>query len=132
MEQQTPEQLESTTLGSGCMRGTCWLVWCAEATADASEKEPSSGDDKTCAIAPASRIFKLLHDTKRTCVHHTGHIRASTIVFALMRKLTAIFLLIVCLPIPSFAWGPEGYRVVDDFARAGLRLARMLKDALGK
>jgi hypothetical protein len=37
-----------------------------------------------------------------------------------MRKLTAILLLIVCLPIPSFAWGPEGYEVVADIARAHL------------
>jgi hypothetical protein len=37
-----------------------------------------------------------------------------------MRKLTAIFLLILCLPIPSFAWGPEGHQVVGDVARAHL------------
>lgn len=37
-----------------------------------------------------------------------------------MTKLTAILLLIVCLPIPSFAWGPEGHQVVGDIARAHL------------
>jgi hypothetical protein len=37
-----------------------------------------------------------------------------------MNKLTAILALILCAPIPSFAWGPEGHRVVADIARAHL------------
>lgn len=37
-----------------------------------------------------------------------------------MKKLAAIFVLIVCFPILSFAWGPEGHQVVADIARAHL------------
>jgi hypothetical protein len=37
-----------------------------------------------------------------------------------MKKLTAVFVLILWLPIPSFAWGPEGHQVVGDIARAHL------------
>jgi hypothetical protein len=50
-----------------------------------------------------------------------------------MRKLTAIFLLILCLPIPSFAWGPEGHQVVADVARAHLTEAakRRIRELLG-
>lgn len=38
-----------------------------------------------------------------------------------MTKLSAVFLLILCLPIPSFAWGPKGHQVIGDIARAHLK-----------
>ena len=50
-----------------------------------------------------------------------------------MIKLTAIFLLNLCLPIPSFAWGPEGHEVVANIARARLIDAtrRHVRELLG-
>jgi hypothetical protein len=50
-----------------------------------------------------------------------------------MNKLTAILALILCAPIPSFAWGPEGHRVVADIARAHLseRARRHVRELLG-
>jgi len=37
-----------------------------------------------------------------------------------MKKLTAIVGLILCIPIPSFGWGPEGHRIVAEIAREHL------------
>lgn len=50
-----------------------------------------------------------------------------------MRKITAVFLAFLGLPVLSFAWGPEGHRVVADLARARLNPAalRQIRELLG-
>ena len=50
-----------------------------------------------------------------------------------MKKLTAIVGLILCIPIPSFAWGPEGHRIVAEVAREHLSGAarQRLRELIG-
>jgi len=50
-----------------------------------------------------------------------------------MRKVTAVFLAFLGLPILSFAWGPEGHRVVADLARERLNptALRQIRELLG-
>lgn len=50
-----------------------------------------------------------------------------------MRKVTAVFLGFLALPILSWAWGPEGHRVVADLARERLQGAaqRQIRELLG-
>lgn len=38
-----------------------------------------------------------------------------------MKQVTSVFLVLLCLPIPSFGWGPEGHEVVANIARARLQ-----------
>jgi S1/P1 Nuclease len=48
-------------------------------------------------------------------------------------KLTAVLLLYLCIPIPSFAWGPEGHRIVAEIARARLSPSarRLIRELIG-
>lgn len=50
-----------------------------------------------------------------------------------MTRVTAVWLAIVLLPIPSFAWGPRGHRLVADLAHTRLTAAarREVVDLLG-
>jgi len=50
-----------------------------------------------------------------------------------MRKVTRVFLVFLGLPILSFAWGPEGHRVVADLARERLNPAALqqIRELLG-
>jgi len=50
-----------------------------------------------------------------------------------MRKVTAVFLVFLWVPTFSFAWGPEGHRVVADLARERLTdsTLRQIRELLG-
>ena len=50
-----------------------------------------------------------------------------------MKKLIGILAIIACIPIPSFAWGPEGHRIVAEIARRHLSAAarRQVRELLG-
>jgi hypothetical protein len=50
-----------------------------------------------------------------------------------MKKITVVFLFVLWLPIPSFAWGPEGHRIVSDLARAHLQepARRRIRELIG-
>ena len=50
-----------------------------------------------------------------------------------MTRVTAVWFAILLLPIPSFAWGPRGHRVIADLARNRLneKTRRQVRDLLG-
>ena len=50
-----------------------------------------------------------------------------------MRKVTAVLLAVLALPILAFAWGPEGHRVVADLARERLTASarQQIRELLG-
>jgi S1/P1 Nuclease len=49
-------------------------------------------------------------------------------------KLTAVLLLYLCIPILSFAWGPEGHRIVAEIARVRLSptARRLIRELIGR
>ena len=85
------------------------------------------------SAASDALALKLHHDTDLLSRFLTRLRVPSKIFVSPMRKLTAIFLAILSVPIPSFAWGPEGHEVVADIAQAHLTQAtrRHVRELLG-
>lgn len=84
------------------------------------------------SAASDALALELHHDTDLLS-RFLARLRAPSKIVSPMRKLTAIFLVILCLPIPSFAWGPEGHEIVADIARVRLNQAarRHVRELLG-